>query len=58
LSEEEEQEVIQNYSNIEKSIKVKDDCAIGVGYNTCMDINFKAVDMIKAMEPELRDVLK
>ncbi len=45
LSESEKNRVITEYSRIEKEIKVKHDCAIGVGYTTCMDINFRAVDM-------------
>lgn len=52
LSEEEEARVITEYSRIEKEINVKTDCAIGVGYTTCMDINFRAVDMFQALESE------
>jgi len=37
--------LIKDYSDREKTIKVKQNCSIGVGYTTCMDINFRAVDM-------------
>jgi hypothetical protein len=46
LTEEEEAKMIKEYSRIERQIKVNsEDCAIGVGYTTCMDINFRAVDI-------------
>jgi len=52
LSEEEETRVIVEYSRIERGIKVAPGCAIGVGYTTCMDINFRAVDMFRALNRE------
>jgi len=58
LSEEEEKRVIIEYSRIEKEIKVKKDCAIGVGYTTCMDINFRAIDMFQAMQKEFNELLR
>ncbi len=45
LTEDEEYNLIKDYSDREKTIKVKQNCSIGVGYTTCMDINFRAVDM-------------
>jgi hypothetical protein len=46
LTEEEEAKMIKEYSRIERQIKVNSEkCAIGVGYTTCMDINFRAVDI-------------
>ena len=46
LSEEEENNLIRKYGEKEYSIKSSEDCAIGVGYTTCMDIGFSAVDLI------------
>lgn len=40
LTEPEEEVIIRKYINIEKKIKPKSDCAIGVGYTTCIDIGF------------------
>lgn len=46
LTEAEEAKLIREYSRMERLIKVNStECAIGVGYTTCMDINFRAVDM-------------
>lgn len=59
LTEEEEDSLIREYSRIDREIKVKPDCAIGVGYTTCMDINFRAVDMFRAIEnQEMAEVLR
>ena len=58
LTEQEEEVVIRKYSNIEQEIKPRDDCAIGVGYTTCVDINFKAVDLFKAMNNEFNRLKK
>jgi hypothetical protein len=43
------QDVIKKYLMEESKIKVKEDCLIGVGYNMCTDINFKAVDLLKVL---------
>ena len=53
LSEQEENDLIRKYGEKEYSIKSTDDCAIGVGYTTCMDIGFSAVDLINKLMPEL-----
>jgi hypothetical protein len=45
LSEEEEGHLIKRYAQMEKQITTLPDCAIGVGYNTCVDIGFRAVDL-------------
>ncbi len=53
LTEEEEAKLIREYSRTERLIKVNSsECAIGVGYTTCMDINFRAVDMFQAIQPQ------
>jgi len=36
---------------------VKPGCAIGVGYTTCMDIGFRAVDMFQALNKEYIELL-
>lgn len=41
------------YSDVEESIKPKEDCLIGAGYTNCVDIGFQAVDLFKALEPEI-----
>jgi hypothetical protein len=51
LTEDDETIVIKKYAALEKSIEVKPDCSIGVGYTTCMDVNFRAVDLMKVIEP-------
>lgn len=58
MTEEEEAILIGEYSRMEKAIKVKPGCAIGAGYTTCMDINFRAVDMFAAIQSEVDDMLK
>ncbi len=42
----------------ESKIKVKEDCLIGVGYNMCTDINFKAVDLLKVLQPKIEELEK
>ena len=59
LTEEEEAELIREYSRIERQIKVNSaECAIGAGYTTCMDINFRAVDMFQAMQPQFQSLIQ
>ena len=58
MTESESQEVIKRYAKEEKQIEAKPDCAIGVGYTTCMDVNFRAVDLFTAMEKELKVLVK
>ena len=53
LSEAEQFELIKKYSQIDESIGISKQCKIGVGYNTCKDISFKAVDLFKALSPEI-----
>ena len=38
------------YLDEEQQVKVKPNCSIGVGYNMCTDINFRAADLIKLLE--------
>lgn len=52
LTDEEELKIIKEYSREEQNIKVKPGCSIGVGYTTCMDINFRAVEMFEVMKGE------
>jgi hypothetical protein len=58
LTEDEEAQVIIEYSRIERGIKVPSGCAIGAGYTTCMDVNFRAVDMFQALHREYQELLK
>lgn len=51
LTNDEKNKIIKNYLKQESKIKVGEDCAIGVGYNMCTDINFRAVDLIAQLEP-------
>jgi len=38
---------------LEGAIKTKDDCLIGVGYNACIDVGFRAVNLFDALKPEI-----
>lgn len=58
LSEAEESKVIRRYAQLEHAIKPADKCSIGVGYNTCMDIGFRAVDLFQAIQPEIEEIEK
>lgn len=58
LSKSEEAAVIMSYARREREIKVQDNCAIGVGYTTCMDIGFRAVDMFAALRSEIEVLRK
>jgi hypothetical protein len=58
LTEDDESHLIHKYAEMEQSIKVKEGCAIGAGYTTCMDINFRAVDLFKALEPEIKEMIR
>ena len=58
LSETEEEALIKDYSAIERRIKVAPGCSIGVGYTTCKDIGFRAVDMFDTLKPELAELLR
>ena len=46
------------YAKLDQEIQHQDTCRIGVGYTTCQDIGFKAVDLFKALEPELNQLSK
>ena len=35
-----------------------EDCQIGVGYTSCVDINFKAVNLFKVMQPMILSMEK
>ena len=52
-TEEEKNALIRTYLQEEKHIKLPEDCAIGVGYNMCTDINFRAVDVINMLEEKI-----
>ncbi len=58
LSETEEEALIKDYSARERKIKVAQGCSIGVGYTTCKDIGFRAVEMFDTLKPELEDLLR
>jgi hypothetical protein len=53
LSEEDRYKVIKSYLKKDGNIKIHPECAIGVGYNVCTDINFKAVDLFKILQPSI-----
>lgn len=57
-SEDEKNALIRRYLAQESEIKVPADCAIGVGYNMCTDINFKAVELINLLEPKILSMEK
>ena len=44
-------ELIKKYLAEESQIRPADNCKFGVGYNACTDINFRASELIKLMEP-------
>lgn len=54
LTDEEENDLIRAYGEMEYAIQADQSCAIGVGYTTCMDIGFRAVDLIKALQPQIQ----
>jgi len=45
--------MIRDHYNEASLIETSEDCAIGVGYNACTDINFRAIDLIHYLEPEI-----
>lgn len=53
MSRDEQTDVIKKYAKLDSEIKTKESCNIGVGYTTCQDIGFKAVDLFQALQPEL-----
>lgn len=56
LSEEEQITLIKKYAALDMTVSPKADCAIGVGYNTCKDVGFRAKDLFAALEPELAEL--
>lgn len=56
VSQSEQFELIRRYQNIDESINLTKECKIGVGYNTCKDVNFRAVDLFKVLEPEIKEL--
>ena len=53
LTNTEKNAVIKKYVESDQRIATKEDCLIGVGYNACTDINFRASDLIALIEPEI-----
>jgi len=53
LTDAEKNAVIKKYVESDQRIATKEDCLIGVGYNACTDINFRASDLIALIEPEI-----
>jgi ADP-dependent phosphofructokinase/glucokinase len=51
LTNEEKNAVIKRYVERGQKIKAKKDCLMGVGYNACTDISFRAADLIQLIEP-------
>jgi len=58
LTNDEKNKIIKSYLKQESKMKVADNCAIGVGYNMCTDINFKAVDFFALIEPQIIEMEK
>jgi len=56
LSEQEQRTLIQNYAFREEAIPSSEDCLIGVGYNTCKDVNFKSVKLFDVLKVELEQL--
>lgn len=54
MTEQEENDLIREYGELEYNIRASDDCAIGVGYTTCMDIGFRAVDLIQKLDKDIQ----
>lgn len=48
---ESDEDLLRYYLIRDKDIKVKDECIIGVGYNSCIDVNFKASELLDLLEP-------
>ena len=42
--------LIKKFKEVDFSIFVSTDCKIGVGYNTCIDVNFRAADLFKRLD--------
>ena len=53
LNKKEQESLLKKYAELERSIKPKDDCLIGSGYNNCKDLGFSAVDLFHAISPEI-----
>jgi len=49
----EQESLIRSYAAKEKQITTSNDCFIGAGYNHCVDINFRAVNLFDALKSEL-----
>mmetsp|Transcript_7455 Transcript_7455/g.12602 ORF Transcript_7455/g.12602 Transcript_7455/m.12602 type:complete len:373 (-) Transcript_7455:848-1966(-) len=58
IAEEQKDVLIQKYRNLDAEIAIHDDCFIGVGYNACTDINFKASELIALIEPQILELEK
>ena len=58
MTESKTNDVITKYAVLDQSVKVKPDCLIGVGYNMCSDINFRAAELFKVLEPRIADLEK
>ena len=41
---------------LDKEITTKSSCTIGVGYNNCEDIGFRAKDLFTALEKEINEI--
>jgi hypothetical protein len=53
LKKETDSEIIRKYLVMDENIVPKEYCAIGVGYNACTDVNFRAMELIKLIEPQI-----
>mmetsp|Transcript_29834 Transcript_29834/g.45532 ORF Transcript_29834/g.45532 Transcript_29834/m.45532 type:complete len:214 (+) Transcript_29834:228-869(+) len=50
---EQKDKLIKDYFDEAMDMQPHPDCAIGVGYNICTDINFRAIDLIHFLEPDI-----
>ena len=53
LTKQEKEDILRSYDQVDREIKPKDDCLIGLGYNVCEDIGFRAVDLFEAIRGEV-----
>jgi hypothetical protein len=52
ITQEDELSLIKKYATIDASIGSAPECRIGVGYNVCKDINFRAVDLFTVLQAD------
>ena len=53
LTEKQKVDMLHRYAKLDEAITPKEDCLIGLGYNNCIDINFRAVELFEAISEEI-----